>query len=489
VRTAALLGVTCVVLGIAISYATLRSDRLPELALTIGLAAIFVAISAVGFARLRDGLRAGRGYAFAPSMFLGAGLVVAVLLPGIQLISGARLSKLGELGFEVADVPGSVARAYGYFVLAIVAFVGGESVHHVLRAKSPVNESSRARWFRDPRAYVILIGVGFAAYLAFRTSRQEAFTTRAQSGEGIKAALSYALPAGVAMGIIERHWGSRPLAVVSVVAVGLIVSQGNRTPLFLIAIALILRLVSRSLRPGKTWSTIVVLGIVFYIGATVLVGISSWRGNTALGLDVSLASSLQEAGRSPFSQLSQGGLDTLDGMILSLQVDGGAVGAKAWDPAKAVLNFVPRQLWPDKPGFLGPVVSSFYTNFGGNAGLFLSGPGYASILYGIPGLLVVFALMGAGSGYLLRKATSAPVLAVVVIYGAVRFMFAGDVFDIHNALLLAGVLSLAAGGAFLSDKYGLLPKWACCATSDPSRGGPVARNRVPSSMGGGRAAA
>ena len=61
-------------------------------------------------------------------MILGAGSVVAVALSGMQLLAGARESRLDALGFFQTDLTGDVAFAWTLFLLALLSFVVGEEL-------------------------------------------------------------------------------------------------------------------------------------------------------------------------------------------------------------------------------------------------------------------------------------------------------------------------------------------------------------------------
>ncbi len=92
-----------------------------------------------------------------------------------------------------------------------------------------------------------------------------------------------------------------------------------------------------------------------WVAATLLVALPEWRTDVRFGVGTSIISTIGDAAVNPFGQLWEiGGLDTLDGLSLATKVNPDAVGASWSDPAKAVLGFIPHQLWPDKPEWLVP---------------------------------------------------------------------------------------------------------------------------------------
>ena len=143
----------------------------------------------------------------------------------------------------------------------------------------------------------------------------------------------------------------------------------------------------------------------------------------------------------PFGQLWEiGGLDTLDGLSLATKVNPDAVGASWSDPAKAVLGFIPHQLWPDKPEWLGSTVTQYYTAFEAG-GIFLSGPGYLLIVFRSKlGIALGFLLLGLMSEALFRRLRVVSIWTVLLAYFLLRFSFGGDAFDAFHVLGLALVV-------------------------------------------------
>jgi hypothetical protein len=451
VSMAALAGIGAGLLGIAFGAASAAT-------LAFGLAIFAVVAGSWALAVCRSSLIHHARLAYVGTIVFAGGLPIAVVIPGLQLSQGWRESKLATLGFEQSDVAGDVALAYGLMLLAFVAYGSGEVLVGALRrdeaAVSRAENDSRHVWF-DPRAtYLVLVGFAIVAFvLAPAETREEAFASRGQvTGQGPLQLLSNSWAAAVAVGITYRHWGARPLAAVSVAlaSYGTLIG-GTRTPFILIGAALLLRFLRRSASGPTTVRVGLVAVAVAYAALVSVVAISDWRGHVARGDDASIISSIEDSATNPFARLSRGGLDTLDGLILATKVDRDAVGASWTDPSKAVTTFVPRQFWPDKPSFLSSEVTQYYTNFGGNAGMFLSGPGYGIVAFGgVLGMAAFLVLLGALMACAFNRFPPASIPAVLCTYFLTRFFFAGDAFDAFHALgigllvLCAGVLAHAA---------------------------------------------
>ena len=103
---------------------------------------------------------------------------------------------------------------------------------------------------------------------------------------------------------------------------------------------------------------------------------------------------------------------------------------------------MPYQIWPNKPEFLSPTVSHEYTMFGGNSGMFLSGPGYMYLIFGgLAGAILGFGLLGFMVGFGLRVLRDRPFWALFILYFLVRFLSGGDAFDgLYVLTLMAGLI-------------------------------------------------
>ena len=405
-----------------------------------------VTVAAASLVAMRGGI--GRyGFSRLGSLIFSGGLLLAVALPGAQLLAGARTSTLSNLNFGIVDFRAAIALAYSLMLLALVAFVIGQETVALLdrrpRAWTTLTKKLASHDADSPATYLVLLALGTLANLPLintAASLQNALATRGQTrGLGILELPQYAIPLCISMGICHKHWNQRRLVILSSAAfVIFLVGGGIRTPLLIIGAAIVLRGVAFASKPGNTLRTLAPAVVVMYVGATLAVAMSAWRAAVVENPNASFTSAVVDATQNPFGALAAAGLDTLDGLILSTKVAPSAVAATWTDPGKAFLNLVPYQLWPDKPTFLGPMVTHRYTDIGGPAGIFLSGPGYFLIIFGgVPGMVLGCLCLGGMTEFFLRRWKVPSAAATIYCYFLIRMLFAGDAFDISNALQIA----------------------------------------------------
>jgi hypothetical protein len=388
----------------------------------------------------------GQGVRGLGSVILAAGTLVAVLLPGAQLLLGTSTLRLAQYGLDPSDLDAALSAAFTVFLFALLAFWFGEGIAGRFPSRGP----DAPRPVRDERlTYLVLVVVSLAAHFATPSAGLE---DRAALGHGITNVLGWGVPLAIALGIARHHWGSRTLALVSLaLLLGVVLELGTRSPLFLVGIAIAHRLIAGAARGRRPLARVALLALLVYLAAVVAIGVSAWRYEVSHGESASLVTALGDAAANPFHDLSsRAQLDSLEGLVLSMQVDRSRVGASWLDPTKAFVNFVPRQLWPSKPQWLGPQVTQRYLDIGGNAGVFLSGPGYAWIVYGgVFGVIGAFLILGFGTQRLYLRRTLAEGGALLLSYFCLRFFFGGDAFDLFQVLGLAALLwtgRVVAGG-------------------------------------------
>lgn len=402
-----------------------------------GLAFLGCAVLVTSLSHAIQSLRRSNRFAYGGSTMVATATLIGIVIPGAQLILGARQSRLLEFGAYVPTATHNTDIGILIAAVALLAFVGGDLVASRLKGPTPsVQGRSGDIWERvdTKRIFYVLIGVGVMATLLQPGSQQEIFASRGQvSGQGILHLALHALPLGVALAITKRHWGSRGLVFLNMLLLLLIVRGGTREPLLLIAIAVGIRVLRTIAGRKFRVRYLIVTCCLAYVGLVTAVALPAWRAEVAHGSGASLPRELLKAASDPVSRMTTAGLDTYDGLILSTYVDRHRVGATVTDPLKALTTFVPRQVWPTKPEFLGPIVTHLYTRIGGRAGIFLSGPGYAFLITGgVLGAAVLFALLGIAAGWALRSLAVDSVLLVLVSYFLFRFVIAGDAFDLFN---------------------------------------------------------
>jgi len=268
------------------------------------------------------------------------------------------------------------------------------------------------------------------------------------------ALLRWSGPLAIALAILRRHFGRRSLVVVSVVLTGLAAGQGVRSPLVLIGLAVLAR-VLQAVGERRTRLRVAVpaMALGCYLAAALLVGLSTWRGDIIRDRPASLPSHLATALASPVPKLQQeGGLDSLDGLLLTRRAEPEAVGASWTDPAKALTGFIPHQVWEGKPDWLSVAVTSHYLGWAAG-GIFLSGVGYAGLIFGgWPGVALAFLVLGAAAEALSGRMRADSLASVLLTYFLVRFLFNGDAFDAFHVIGLYALFRVAAAVAAVGSR-------------------------------------
>lgn len=407
---------------------------------------------------IRLDLSQGLGPSRLGSAIFASGALLAIALPGAELLAGLRRSILAVLGYSGLSLVHDVSAAYALTLLALLSCVIGEEfgVHlWPVAGPSALRAGQRLARLDSRLTFWVLLGFGALGLLLLpRGSDQEAFSNRGQAtGQGIFVTLQYCLPLAVSVGILASHWRSRVLPLISAGATALgVYWTGARTPLLIIGAAVMVRILIQYGATRHPLRYVLAMSAAIYIGAALLVGISSWRGLAIQGLQPSIVEQVYLALPNPFGQLTNAGLDTLDGMTLSMAIHSDTVGASWTDPFKAFTNLIPSQIWPSKPEWLGAIVTHRFLNFGGRAGIFLSGPGYLFLIFGGPlGTAAGFLVIGFASALLLTRLRTPAILLSLVTYLLVRFFIGGDAFDIfHTLTLLIALLAASALTNFLS---------------------------------------
>jgi len=420
-------------------------------ALVPALLSILIASRSLGASRVS--LRAGGGFSRLGSAIFGAGILIAVILPGVQLVLGTRKSRLEDNGFPTQDVGHDLALAFLIFTMALLAFWAGELLADAITMRKGRNAVVPSRPIGRPwetRAtywFLLVVGVGLIIASIGSDFSQRGTVT----GQGAIQLFGYSAPLAIAVGILNRHWGSRFLAAVSLGVLAFLIAEGIRTPLLIIAAAAGVRYLysTRTRRFGLREIVVIVLAI--YVGSVMLVSLSAWRGQKNTGGTLGLPEIVVLAAQDPFVHLQQQGLDTVDGLILATKVDRKLAGAKVTDPLKSVTGFIPHQIWPSKPPWLSAEITQLYTNFGAG-GIFLSGPGYTLIVFGTAAAVpILFLLLGFFSERIFRRMTQPSIWTALLAYFLVRFFYAGDAFDANHVLGLCLVVLTARGFSALTE--------------------------------------
>lgn len=436
-----LLAAAALVYGVAVGVSMPAGGA----ALILTLLSVLIASRSLSACRAR--LRAGGGFSRLGSAIMGAGILIAVILPGAQLVLGTRKSRLDDTGFATNDVGHDLSVAFLIFTMALVAFWAGELLAEAVSARRGQRESATSRPIGRPwetrATYWFLMVVGIGLIIA---SIGSDFSQRGTvTGQGVIQLFGYSAPLAIAVGILNRHWGSRFLAAVSLAVMAFLIAEGIRTPLLIVAAGAGVRYLYSTRNRRFGLREIVVIVLTIYVGSVMLVSLSAWRGQKNTGGTLGLPEIVVLAAEDPFVHLQQQGLDTIDGLTLSTKVDRKFAGAKATDPLKVVTGFIPHQIWPSKPPWLSAEVTQLYTNFGAG-GIFLSGPGYTLIVFGTAAAVpILFLLLGFFSERIFRRMAEPSIWTALLGYFLVRFYFAGDAFDAFHVLGLCVVVLTARG--------------------------------------------
>ena len=327
----------------ALVYGVAVGVRMPAgiAALILALLSILIASRSLGACRAR--LRAGGGFSRLGSAIFGAGILIAVILPGVQLVLNTRKSRPEENGFPTQDVGHDLALAFLIFTMALVAFWAGELLAEAIAMRRGREEIVPSRPIGRPwetrATYWFLVVVGVLLIIASIGSN---FSQRGTvTGQGAIQLFGYSAPLAIAVGILNRHWGSRFLAAVSLGLMAFLIAEGIRTPLLIIAAAAGVRYLYSTRKRRFGLREIVVIVLAIYVGSVMLVSLSAWRGQKNTGGTLGLPEIVVLAAQDPFVHLQQQGLDTVDGLILATKVDRKLAGAKVTDPLKTVTGIHP----------------------------------------------------------------------------------------------------------------------------------------------------
>lgn len=276
--------------------------------------------------------------------------------------------------------------------------------------------------------------------LSLTVSRYEAFSSRGEGGgNGLSSLLYWSASVFVAYVVLmqQRRGPKLNIVAATIMGVGLLVS-GNRSPVALIGIALLVRLVR-----GRRHNLIKLFAMLIPIGLTVFSYQSIWRSLVSKGLPSGPADVFNIMMSDPLQEFLRLGLDTVDGhTLVSGLIDQGFT-ARWLDPLLAVANFVPRQLWEDKPTLLGSTIGEDYLGLSAG-GIFLSGPGYFSLVSGsLIGGSALFVCLVLTLKRIASLSRIHPLIICAIYYLVARISIAGDAFDIFLSVQVVFIFGIA----------------------------------------------
>jgi hypothetical protein len=391
------------------------------------------------------------------SLLLGLVMIATVLLPAVLRYAGLSNSTLERFGVVLTKPVDELRWAVLVSLLALVGFVAGELFGTQVRRGGALARRSIPQDYRSRIYWVLLTLWAIKLVLFGSNTTAEAIVTRgAHSGEGISVALLWALPLAISYAIIEKHFGNRWLVALNLLLIGVaIVPSAVRSPLLLIACACLIRVLLYVARSQTHLRTLIYIILVGYILASLFSALSVYRGELRQGRHVSIGSAF--VGQLQNAAISEkvAGLDTLDGLLLSRKVQRSVIGANYFDPTKAVLGFVPTQIWPNKPGWLSVKIAHDYLDWK-VGGIFYSGQGWARIVFnGLLGMLAWFVGLGIAVGLAFRRQHARSMATVLWAYFIIRFTASGDSFNMFHTLMLATVFYTVVGLTSIFGRSGL----------------------------------
>lgn len=356
--------------------------------------------------------------------------VVAVLsIVFLALLTVPQQGKLYRLNLNGFVGVGETIPSY-FLLLWVISLAAFPVSAHLTRA--PITTRRANFSARTAIALGSFGAVGLALMLT--VSRAAAFAARGESGgNGLVSMLYWAAAAFIAYVVVgweKSH--SRSFLVAAVIATALIALTGNRSPLALVAVAVILRIVL-----DRRKVLLAIVGLCAPLGLAVFSYQSIWRSLVAQGLPAGPSVIFAQMASDPTREILRIGLDSIEGHTLARVVLERGFEARWTDPLTSVLNFVPRQFWPDKPILLGTQIGETYLGLGAG-GLFMSGPGYLSLVAGstlLGSIAFICFILAIKRGLCSERLP--PLIATALVFLAIRFTVAGDAFDIFLTVQIA----------------------------------------------------
>lgn len=367
------------------------------------------------------------------AIFLAIGVISAIF---ISLLTFPEQGKLYRLSF--GGYIGVNETIPSYFALIWAFSLATLPVSSLLtRSRLATHKNTFER-----RTAIVLASLGLIGLvLTLTVSRSEAFASRGESvGNGLVSMLYWAAATFVAYVVVgwRRHRQSHLYVVAALAATVLIAFSGNRSPLAFIAVAVVFRIVLD--RRGRL---LVIVGLCAPIGLAIFAYQSIWRSLVARGLPSGPDVIVTQIASDPARELLRVGVDSIEGHTLARVILERGFEARWADPFTAVLNFVPRQIWPDKPILLGSQIGESYLGLSAG-GLFMSGPGYLAL---VTGSIALGSLIFVCFILVIKRVVCAerihPLIGASLVFLAVRFTIAGDAFDIFLFVQVAFLFWIA----------------------------------------------
>lgn len=365
----------------------------------------------------------------APVFLLSATMLVLVSLPTYGFLFGDQTTLLERIGYIGVFDDLLIVRALSIISISHAGYVLGILLG--TQKTSDSNSDSTSFFTQESEKFKIIwkilsiIGLLGALFAALSTITIE---SRGNSGQGVPVLLLHGWMIAPALAVLFRHWGQKPLMLITLLQIALLLQIGGaRSSLTLIFLSVFIRLSKNSKIGVKSnrIKEIATISIVIYFILIVIQAIPVLREE--IRNERISPSTYVGILRDPLTNLtSVSGFDSVQGAILAINAKNSGFEVSPLDPFKAFSTFVPRQIWPNKPLFIGPELTQTYSRVQGNAGIVISGGAYLYLI-GSSSLLVLgfFFILGRWTARLSRNIESIIPL-MFILHFVVRFTYGGD---------------------------------------------------------------
>lgn len=372
-----------------------------------------------------------------PVFLLSATMLVLVSLPTYGFLFGDQATLLERIGYIgaldgllVVQALSLISISYAGYVLGILLATQKTSDSNSDSISFFSQESEKFKIMWKVLSIIGLFGALFATLL------NVSIESRANSGQGVPVLLLHGWMIAPALAVLFSHWGQKSLMLITLLQIILLLQIGGaRSSLTLVFLSVFIRLTKNNEIEAKSRriKNIATVSIVIYLGLIVVQGIPILRAE--LRNENLTPSTYIGILRDPLMNLtSVSGFDSVQGAILAINAKDSGFEVSTLDPFKAFSTFVPRQIWPDKPRFIGPELTQSYSQVQGNAGIVISGGAYLYLIGG-SSLLVLgfFFLLGRWTARLSQNIQTI-IPFMFILHFALRFTYGGDSFDIFYIL-------------------------------------------------------
>lgn len=386
------------------------------------------AINLLGFFSIRNMLRL-------PLTLFSVSMLFLVGLPLFEIDSSSRHNLLTRIGFigaldSVAIIKAAaiIGTSYTSYIIGVISFskITTQTFSEKFSKYRADDNSSRMTW--KILSVIGLLGYSSAIISGF------GINNRASPGFGVIVFLLHAWMIAPAIAVIFKFWGKKSFMLISLVQLVLLVQIGGaRSSLTLFALSIFFRIGELLEDKSKRIKFVSISLVTAYAGLVFIQSLPILRAEVR---SQSFSSTTYvEILKNPLSRLTEvSGFDTAPGAILAVSAKDDGYRISIFDPLKAITSFVPRQVWPDKPRFVGPDLTQRYSLIGGNAGIIISGAAYLYLMGGgIALVAVAFLMLGFLTKQALQKSRNI-VLLLFLMHFMLRFFYGGDAFDLFFIL-------------------------------------------------------